>query len=371
MNVFLNAYVAKNLGDDLFIKILLERYPEHNFLILTDRKHKDYLSKYHNLSVKTKKFKYLDIILNKLRLKFSFNKLQIKNILKDTELSVIIGGSMFIEKNHDTNFKVFDHYQTLLSMNETFLLGANFGPYKTQNYLDTFYSIFKRFKDVCFRDDYSYGLFSNLDNVRSAPDIIFSMQNSKYLNEFYKSDYIVFSVIDLSWREDLEPFMISYVETIAKIIKEIILKENRVILMSFCEAEGDIRAIDRILNKVGDTNGRVGVHAYNGNLEKSLGIIKNARAIIATRFHAMILGLLYKIPTVPIIYSNKTKDTIDFLNINLPYYEIKDLEKISINTIISQAKEITYDINQLKSIETNAENHFKYLDIYLKGDQSE
>ena len=38
MKIYLNAYIAQNLGDDLFLDILLKRYPNHEFYAITQIK---------------------------------------------------------------------------------------------------------------------------------------------------------------------------------------------------------------------------------------------------------------------------------------------------------------------------------------------
>ena len=35
MKIYVDAYLAKNLGDDLFINILTTRYPEHKFYAIS------------------------------------------------------------------------------------------------------------------------------------------------------------------------------------------------------------------------------------------------------------------------------------------------------------------------------------------------
>ena len=37
MKIYVNAYLFKNLGDDLFLNILTHRYPQHMFYIISNR----------------------------------------------------------------------------------------------------------------------------------------------------------------------------------------------------------------------------------------------------------------------------------------------------------------------------------------------
>ena len=49
--VFIHAYAAGNLGDDLLIKILCERYPKVRFRMVVDAEYRQYYSKIKNLKV--------------------------------------------------------------------------------------------------------------------------------------------------------------------------------------------------------------------------------------------------------------------------------------------------------------------------------
>ena len=36
MKIYVDAYLAKNLGDDLFVNILIKRYPNHKFYSIAE-----------------------------------------------------------------------------------------------------------------------------------------------------------------------------------------------------------------------------------------------------------------------------------------------------------------------------------------------
>ena len=51
-NVKLNMYLKQNLGDDLFLKVILERYPNTVFHIQSDINYKKtFLKKYKNVKI--------------------------------------------------------------------------------------------------------------------------------------------------------------------------------------------------------------------------------------------------------------------------------------------------------------------------------
>lgn len=158
MKVYVDAYLFENLGDDLFINILTKRYPKHNFFAIT-RGFKGYKSE--NLKV------YSNVIIFRMLKKFQLEKY----LANRYDLVVSIGGSMYMENNDSKR-------DFSLGKNKRYILGTNFGPYRTQEYYQNIYNIFKNSEDVCFREKFSYDLFKELPNVRYASDIVFSLDTS-------------------------------------------------------------------------------------------------------------------------------------------------------------------------------------------------
>ena len=50
-SVFLECYLAHNLGDDLFLETLLRRYPDVHFTCVVDGSYDWLLERYHNISL--------------------------------------------------------------------------------------------------------------------------------------------------------------------------------------------------------------------------------------------------------------------------------------------------------------------------------
>ena len=71
-----------------------------------------------------------------------------------------------------------------------FVLGANFGPYHTEEYRSAMDKVYTKLKDICFRDTYSKNLFADNDHVRQAPDILFSYPMPK-VEENKKTDFYI------------------------------------------------------------------------------------------------------------------------------------------------------------------------------------
>ena len=161
MKIFLKAYTKKNLGDDIFVKIISEKYPDNVFYLPESANYLDI----NNLAFYNLKF-------NKMLKLISLGRIS-KDVIamKKCDVSVMIGGSMFIEPN--------SYFRKIISIINyiplfDFIIGVNFGPYYSQIYYKKFLKYFANVKQICFREKKSYNMFPSLKNTYWAPDIIFN-----------------------------------------------------------------------------------------------------------------------------------------------------------------------------------------------------
>ena len=116
--VLLLGYVRKNIGDDLFIAMLLNRYKEIDFLLRIDNEYYyEPFSKYKNCS----------IILTKDDI--------LEQDMKGIDACIYVGGSIFIEYDRSIAYrKRFNKF--IKNCKESgipfYYMSSNFGPYKTQ-----------------------------------------------------------------------------------------------------------------------------------------------------------------------------------------------------------------------------------------------
>lgn len=66
-----------------------------------------------------------------------------------------------------------------------YLLGANFGLYEDKQYYKKHKEEFKKYTDICFREEYSYKKFIDLPNVRMAADIVFGLETKKFKEKIW------------------------------------------------------------------------------------------------------------------------------------------------------------------------------------------
>lgn len=188
--VFLMAYARKNLGDDIFIKMLLEKYPKIDFFMrIKEKEFLEGLVKYKNLKILIGEDTDEEL--------YKMNE-------DEFDAYVYIGGSIFMEggKVYNLSEKFFDFVNRCKNKNIPFCyISCNYGPYQTKEYFELSKRNFSICSDICFRDKYSYNLFKDIDNVRYAPDFAFNYkipQNEKIENS------IGITVINLDIRHDLK-----------------------------------------------------------------------------------------------------------------------------------------------------------------------
>ena len=340
MKIYVDAYLAKNLGDDLFINILTKRYPQHKFYAIS-KGEKGY---------NTKNFKvYSNTYIFKILKKFQWEKY----LANHYDTVVTIGGSMFMERG-DTN-RDFS-----MGKNKRYVLGINFGPYKTQEYYNNIYNMLSDVEDVCFRDKYSYNLFKELPNARQAADIVFSMDTSNI--KITNRKRAIISIISPKDKID-EKYEEKYEEKMLELITFLIKKEYEICLMSFCKNENDEEEIEKIYNQIPENQKKkVEKYYYNGNIEEALNTIADSQLVVGGRFHANIIGLCLGKSILPVLYSDKTLHVLEDMQINTPIIDIRKLENFNIESIKEEDLTRHYDIEKQKE---DAQRHFEKLDIQL------
>lgn len=359
--IMIYAYTKDNLGDDLFIKVLCDRYPDIKFILQTDQKNK--FDDVKNLKCYKTEFISIKIINKVLRI-IKLDRIQIPNIkehllLKKVDASVYIGGSIFMESENWKN-QISLLNKRIDKSKKFYIMGCNFGPYSSEKFYEEYRCLLKKCKDICFRDEYSYNLFRDMNNVRKSDDIVFTMKN------FEKNDNaskVTVSVIDLKGRKTLENYNNDYIDKMAELCKYMVDRGEEVNLISFCKAEGDERAIENILNRLDISYlCKINKIYYSGNIKDTLKILENSKCVISTRFHSMILGFILGVPTFPIIYSEKMKNVLDDIGFKGKFINIEDIKTLNIDNTYNNMYYNSIDVQKQK---LKAEKQFKMLDILL------
>lgn len=362
--IFIYAYMAKNLGDDLMVRILCERYPNTKFYLFADAFYKTAFKDLDNLTVFSPDDK-------KVKIKNSLSKMTRKTnngfmewLMQDCDATVHIGGSVFIQHNDDYSLFLKADADLRKFSKKVYLIGSNFGPYKDEQYYLDYHKLLSEYDGLSFRDLYSYRKFQDLSNAVYAPDVVFNYKNSCSCESEHR---VLFSTISLAGRNDnfaIVQYWEIYRHFIQDLARKFIDSGYKATFLSFCEPQGDFYEINQIINegsfeKLMD---KIEIKNYNGNLNESIDLIKKSEIIVGTRFHSIILGWLFNKPVLPIVYDNKTMRVLNDMQLD-NYALVNELDQVSIDDFVKNIQSVPME--KLEKLKKEAEKHFKFLDQFI------
>lgn len=374
----IRAFIKGNLGDDLFIHTLCDRYPDVKFVTCGEMKYKQLFSQISNLkyiSTDTFGLKWMVRLINLPA--WILNKICRKEICSmyryfdfvsaHSKHNVYIAGSVFMELGNKKFSKIpYLRKEERYYKRSPIVIGCNFGPYHNEEYKNFYLKCFQHATQICVRDRYSYHLLKS-EGVDYAPDILFTYNQN--CNE-KKNDYVLISVMNLlkdgSEDGDVQE---AYKKAIVSFIKNLMEQGEKVVLAGFCNEQQDDKVMESILMEF-PKNQEIESYTYPDVTEKCLiNLIANAKAVAATRYHAMILGWLYNKNVIPIVYSDKMSNVIEDIIPDLPYITVDELgsgQKDLLEIYGSIMRDnIRPDVANLRE---QAQGNFKILDeIYKHG----
>lgn len=377
--VFLNAYLAENLGDDLFVQVITHRYKQTVFSILASKSYKGNFSNnviYEIDENDERKIKIENKIINIL----SYFHLPVRRILpkgmkvlyrkreklsRSCDHNVYVIGSGFMERGVylNTEFRTDLKY---FSRN-VHLLGCNFGPYETDDFLNKHTILFEKAAEVCFRDKESFYKFENLNNTRCCMDIVFNYDlGEEYILPQDFDNYTLISVISVNKDgETNHQIEEKYLEFITDCIKNRIESGYNVVLIGFCKQQGDDLVIQKLLNRQKSQENILAFNYPDVSYKEVMGLFANAREVIATRYHAMILAMLYKKRVYTISYSNKTSNVLLNVDENAKFAKLDSIDNVEVDDFL---KEYGYTISDKtwNILKQSAKEQFLQLDDILK-----
>lgn len=358
-SVFVYAYTNLNVGDDLFLHRLISSYPHIRFVMLVRKPYRQMFSGYPNVTVYEAEGALLRVG-RRLRIEERIRW----RIAHECDYAVLIGGSVFKEDSKWKNQHLW--YRDLFDHDRLFFTGCSWGPSETKRFEENMREILSDMKDVCFRDRSSCDTFSALPNVRYAPDILFGLDWSPYAH-IREEKQVMISVIDCrSESAGLAEYAARYNAFIAGLAQRFAELGYRTVLCSFCEGQGDLAAAEEIRSGLpAGTREKVAIAGYRGtNLEQILQLIAASEYVVATRFHAMILGLLARKKVLPLIYHPKLRNVLTDLCFRDVYFDVRQLPEETDGLIPRIGRGITDE--ERESLIRLAAGHFEALDRILK-----
>lgn len=370
--VFLRLYSELNLGDDLFLEILLKRYPNIKFILYAREDYRKAFSEYENLIIRNEnqRLNRYSVFLSKVFSVFERNifpkkyseKLQLSirdkysKVFVETDVFISLGGSIFMQPKKLPYYADIEFYNIVNEKyDEVYYLGCNFGPYSDPKYKEQYESIFREAKDVCFRDSYSYHAFNNIANVRYRPDIVFGLQVAK--SKKIKNS-VGFSVV--SPRNKIDK--LNYIKKYSELVEYYQQLGYKIYLFSFCKKQGDEETIENILKLIVNKYNIQKVF-YDGKVDDFLKVYGSVEKVYCGRFHSMILSMLFDQNIYPIIYSEKMTNVLKDIGYEGDSIKIEDFHSIDPREVSKKIAANVYNIEKEKSL---SEEHFNKLDLVLR-----
>lgn len=323
----LHSYLANNLGDDLFVRIICRRYPDVTFWVACSRDRLRAFGDLPNLK-RIPTIRGVDRVLRIARVPFRVNDAIRARIEGLCDAVVHLGGSMFMEQG-DWRERVAFFTGSILPSKPCFVIGAHFGPFSDPGFPLKIAQFFAEIEDVCFRDSYSSALFRESPNVRYAPDVVFGYSPLRH-NPEPPTSRVAISVIDLTNRSELVAYKDLYLEKLSDLVNMLVSRGLDVVLMSFCGPEGDGSAVKELLERFPSESigTKVQVYHYEGDLDGALLELSRCSVVVSSRLHAMILAMVMGKPVIPVTYSNKTINVLKDMGYAAPWFKIDALGEL-------------------------------------------
>ena len=217
MKILLIAYVKGNLGDDLFIREIIERYSDVDFYLNTVKE--EYVKPF-------EKYENFHVNLGKRDLK--------KVDISFYDAFVYVGGSIFVEFVPQSMERIESFKEFVIKCKNNgkpfFYMSANFGPYSSEEYYNAAKELFENCEDICYRDRYSANLFKGVKSVRYAPDLVFSL---KFPKKEIEKDTVGITMLDVTRVKGLEHKENDYYMLFENNIKRYVEEGKKVYLFSF------------------------------------------------------------------------------------------------------------------------------------------
>ncbi len=197
-----------------------------------------------------------------------------------------------------------------------------------------------------------------------APDMVFSYKFSKNIKKEKKS--IGISVINLSIRDNLKELEAIYNDFIKRIVIKFAKRNYKVYLLSFSEFEKDTEAINNIIDLLPEQyKDSIEIIKFNSNIEEYLEKYAKIQYMVSSRFHSMVLSILFNQKLYNLTYSKKQDNVIEELKLFSRYQQINNLKYV---TVLRDWYFKRVSKSKLKKISSQAEEQFINLDNWVANE---
>lgn len=363
-SVMLYGYYRMNFGDDLFFEELLSRYPDTVFSVYFFEEYRAFFERFDNVkfySVTDPFVQKIDKLGRKLGISDFFERL----LLMRSNATVHIGGSIYQQVgDYKLDYKL-RRRRRRRPFKPFYSISCNFGAHQTEEFKNIWRKQFVKFKDICFRDKYSYSLFSNLKSVRYAPDVLFSYKAPQNIETV--SGSVAISVLDFGAGRGIDSDTAkAYLDALVKTVSDFVSQGKKVSLLGFCSYECDADFIKKLLGCLsGEVRDKVEVINYDfGTKDRIINALSEAEFVIGTRLHSIILGCVLGKKVLPIVYNAKIQHILDDIEYDQPVITTENLNQYKEKGFAELLETVeTFGVEEYKN---SADCQFKMLDKFLK-----
>lgn len=338
--VYLSFYSAGNLGDDLFVYHLARSF-EHQFEVQLNR-YSVTLCQLKNLKVRWNPIRRVLTRMLPRAWSDAIARRREVALSNRNDLTLLVGGSLFIETGDGDDFAKLAHYRNLRK--PLYIAGVNVGPVRTDPYRKALHRLAKDAKAVIVRDERSFGELENAGNVFKTTDLLFSLELPKAKRQY---NNIAISVIHPERKGYSADLARRYFGFLSQNILEFVGSGFEVSLYGFCEYEGDGLAAREVLKLLPRSmRPKIDVVIYSGDIDLILAKFLQAEYVVASRFHAAVLALKNGASIYPISYGGKLENLLfdieygsntysleapDFLNNKI---DINDFDIVDVSNLV-------------------------------------
>jgi len=364
MKIFVFAYLDKNLGDDLMIRMLASELKEHELYIDCAN------------PILTRGFNDLNNV------KFINFEKGIKEKFKHLQQFdgyITIGGSIFIIRtNKDALQRLLKRFILLKLLKITGMkiatIGCNLGSFGSKFCKWVACWELSCSDLVTVRDSYSYKILSKTRKKKYLMKFDDIVMNYPIIEGKSDKMDIVQNCLGISVyraRANSEINLLNY-KKMAELADEYIIRTGgKVLLFAFdTENENDLSAAYNII-EIAKNKTSIEIIAYCNKPEYIIDNMKRCTKFIATRFHSAILAIRLGIEFIPISYSNKMNNMLDDIGYNGLCINLNEINNFDISKIMNFLENTDENLKvYVPSMAYNGINHLKAVRAYLENDKN-
>lgn len=321
MNILLDGYLDRNLGDDLMLCLAADSL----------RGHKIYMKEMPKLPIAAR---------------------PLNGVKPDLKLTVI--GSGFLLYNYKTTFL---RAKELISDRERCkraVISCNISDFPNKLAEKVIRKQLSRYDFITVRDKYSHGYIKSvLPDVQCEyyPDIVFSLPREAIAERECEGalGICAYGLADSETNAAMASIADEYIERTEK---------KTLIFALDTGNENDVKAAETIKNGM-KHSARAEIHKYDAILKN----IKRCSKFIGVRFHSIVISLLADVPVIPVSYSPKTTRMLSDIGFNEEIFELDNLNYENLKRKIFSELE-SFAISD--EITSAAAMHIKRLTEYLE-----